>query len=612
MVAIFADSNRARMRYIKESDVAWGVTPASGRARELRFTSSSINAQKNTTVSEEIRADRMVSENVEVGANTTGEVGIEFSAGSHDDFMESFMFGAWTRPMTFDSIEGPSLEWGAADTLYVKGKDVTDLFDAGKRIRTHGFGLPANNDYFEIDTITFNAGSNRTEIVVTVASAELERGSSYTALFDANDVIVLKNEDIRAGTAGASTFDSNGTDAFAAAIAAGQLVAGQKVWVEGLGYGVGTVTITTAPPVAGARVTVFDGVKTVIFQWGGSAPQNVTIVPIGANLTASAANLAAAINTKRVRGLLNVSATSAVGAVTLKNLNRIGGSIAETVADANVAVVTFADGDATLGGVYTIESATDDVLTVSPAPATNANAGTLGVTIKGSMLRNPGNPDDIVPQSFTIETAQEDVDQFFIADGLRVGSFAFNVAANSILTGSYSFQGRATTRQGSTKLGDDLAYTTLPTTATPVANATVNVGQIVMNGEELSTALQSITLNGNNNLRDQNAVGYKFPAGIGAGRMEITGSLVAYFANGDLWDKFIEHQTVSVAFRLQDVKGHRYEFTIPAANFGTDTVNPAGGNQDIMENLEFMAKRDPVTECQIQIDRFSCVLPTTA
>ncbi|ARB14308.1 hypothetical protein Ccr5_gp090 [Caulobacter phage Ccr5] len=606
--SFFADSNRARMRYIKENNVVWGVTPASGVSRELRYTGSTVNAQKDTTLSEEIRADRMVSEIVEVAARTTGEINIEFSAGSHDDLLEAFMYGAWTRPMTFDSVQGVSLEWADTDTLYVKGKNVTPYFFAGRRVRTQGFINVANNGYWQIDTITFNAGANRTEINMSTSTAVAERGTAYSALYDANDVIVLNNTAIRAGTAGEAAFDSNGTNAFAAAIAAGQLSVGQKIFVEGLGFETGTVVLAGLPT-AGARVQISDGVKTVPFQFGGSAAQPTVVVALGADETETAQNLADAINKLRVRKQLEVGASAATGTVTLRNLLVTGGSIIETVADANVTVTNFSGGDASLRGVFTIEALTDDKITVNPAPATLANT-TAKVNIKGSMLRNPFDPDVITAQSFTFETGFEDVDQYYLADGMRIGTVALNIAANSILTGSFGLQGRASTRQNTSKLGE-APYTALQTTATPVANATVNVGKIAMNGEELSTAVQSIAINGTNNLRDQMAVGYKFPAGIGAGRMEISGSLVAYFADGNLWDKFINHETVSVSFPLTDVLGNHYEFTIPAANFSTDTVNPAGGNQDIMENLEYTAKRDPVTDCQFQIDRYSSIFANT-
>lgn len=612
MVAIFADSNRARIRALKESNSAWGTIPGSGSTRELRYTSSSITPSKNTIISDEIRADRMVPDHIEVGANSAGDINYEFSAGSHDDFLESFMYGAWTRPMTFDSVKGTSLQWFNTSTLYINGHNVSSYFTAGRRVRTNNFLNAANNNYWELSTVTWNSGANRTELVMTTSTAVAEAGAATSVIYDANDVIVLKSTVIRAGTSGASTFDSNGGNVFAAAIAAGQIVAGQKIFVEGLGIETGLVTIGAAVPTAGARVTISDGVKSWIFQYGGSGGNNVTVVAIGVSITAAATNLKNAINQERLNGNLDCSATSSVGVVTVKNQNCTGGSIVESVLDANIAVTNFSGGDAAVRGVFTITAAVDDTLTVSPAPTTNANGGALAVTIKGSMLRNPSDPDDITPQSWTFETGFEDVDQYFLVSGLRVGTFSLNFEASAILKGGFTFQGAAAAREITSTLGNTSTYTVLDTTSSSVMNATVNVGYVKINGTAMSTAIRSIELKGNNNLRDQNAVSYKFPAGIGAGRMEIDGTINAYFADGSLWDKFIEHDTASVEFNVNSVETHRYEFTIPAIIFANDKVSPSGGNQDIMEEIEYKAKRDPVTNCQIQIDRFSCTYPPCA
>jgi len=617
MVAyLFADSNRVRIRYIKESDVAWGQTPATGKTRELRYTGSTLNVQKDTAISEEIRSDRMVPDIIETAMRSSGDVNIEFSAGSHDDFLEGFMYGAWTRPMTFDAVKGVSVVWFSSSVLYINGSDVSAYFEAGHRIRTDGFVNPANNNYFEIDSITFNTGANRTEITVTTTTSVAEAGTAFSGMWDANDVVVLRNAHIRSGTAGASSFDSNGNDAFAAAIAAGQLKTGQKIFAEGLGFETGTVTVNdpaSAAVAAGATLKVSDGSKIQTLQFGGELlPGNVAVVASGTDEGVTATNIVEAINTLRAQGKIAVSASAALGVVTFKNLNSTGGSLV-VAGDTNTAftVVAFSGGNKTVRGVFTITSATDDELVVNPAPATLANT-TVEVTIKGSMLRNPSTATDIVPHSFSLEMAYDDISKFRIADGQRVSTFSYNIAAGSILTGSFGLMGREIKAINATQLGDDADYTVLNTTATSVANATVNVGQIELNGNPLSTALRTISLSANNNLRDQQAVGNKFPIGIGAGRIELTGSVEAYFANDDMWDQFINHETASLSWFVEDVDGHHYEFTVPAAVFSTDTENPAGGNQDIMETMDWSAKRDAVTECMLQIDRFSSVKPIAA
>jgi hypothetical protein len=229
------------------------------------------------------------------------------------------------------------------------------------------------------------------------------------------------------------------------------------------------------------------------------------------------------------------------------------------------------------------------------------------------MLRNPDGTgslphQQIVAQSFTAETAFNDVNQFFVHNGLRVGSFSMDVSTGAIVTGTYTFEGKETKRQitNTTKLGAS-PFTPLRTTGTEVMNSTTNVGSIEKDGVELASALQSISIEGDATLRQQPAVGSKFARGIGTGRFNLTGTVTAYFENGTLYDDFINHETTSLAFKFTDIDGNTYKYTLPAVKFSSDTIAPSGIDQDVVEPLEFMAFRDGSTGTMFQIDRWSDV-----
>lgn len=100
----------------------------------------------------------------------------------------------------------------------------------------------------------------------------------------------------------------------------------------------GTVAFASVAD-AGDIVTVGDGVNSVAYTFGGGGGQ----VAPGASATASATNLAAAINASRLSGALDVIATSSTSTVTLTNLRLFGGSIVETadVGANNVTVTNF-------------------------------------------------------------------------------------------------------------------------------------------------------------------------------------------------------------------------------------------------------------------------------
>lgn len=606
MSKLFADSNRASLREIIEDNQNWGVTPVAGRTRARRFTSSSVSVNKETTTSQEIRDDRMVSSVIETAAGSGGDINWEFAAGTIDNDLQRALMGTWTRPMDFDVFRGQIVSIVANNQIKIAGRDLTGYYLAGRRIRTNGFLTPANNDYLQISAVAFAAGA--TTITVTATTLVAEAGNAFTSVADANDVIVLKNNTIRCGTAGARTFDSNGGNVFAAAVAAKQLVAGQRIFVEGIGYETGTLTL--AAVVDGDVVTISDGVAAYTFEAQADAAvvdaDDVTFA-VGVDDTATAANLVAAINARRIAGDLAVSASSAAGVVTLVNLNKDGGSISN--AAATITVVDFAGGDADAGGFYTVVTATDDVITVDRDVPTIA-AGKL-ITIKGSMLKNPGKSADIIPQSASLETGFQDVSQFFLSNGMRTGGLSLEVSSGAVVKGTTKIMGKETKRAVVAKL-EDAAYTVLDAAATEVVSATANVGQLLIDGVAAATAIQSIKLDIDGSLREQRAVGSKFAQGIAAGRLNITGTVTAYFADGAMYDRFINHDTASIAFPIIDQDKNTYFWTVPAFKVSSDPIAPGGIDQDVMDTMEITAFRDAATQCMIQIDRFSSTTPVTA
>lgn len=597
----FANSNRARLTYLAET--LWATTPSSGSPREMRIKTSKLSLKKETKTSDEIRADRMVPGIIEVGAASEGEVDFEFSAGAMDDFLAAFVYGQFTRPQTMDWFQG-NVSIASTSTIRISSDvDYSTYFVVGRHIKTEGFKTLSNNGYWTISAVAFSGGI--TTITVVGTPLTVEAASAWTKLFDANDVIVKNNTAIRFGTGGASTIDSNGGNAFASAIAAGQLKVGQKIHVDGMGFESGTVTLTGAA-LLGETLTLNDGFKQIVLEaTSQTAPDNIVFAP-GADETDSVAALAAAINAAAAEGLIAIVAKAAAGVLTLVNMGEVGAAASTTLSLGTIA--PFSGGEDSIRGFFTVVGATNDVLTVSPQPATVAN-GTKGITIKGSMLRNPSRPQDFVVQSFTIETSYTDINQHFVNKGLRVGQFDLNVASREIVTGKVMFKGEGMTRRPSgTSLLSNSPYVAKVATPGQIMSATTNVGSLTKNGQPLATAIKSITIQGDAALREQTAVGHKFPVGIGVGRFKLSGKFDAYFGDGYMFDDFIAHNTVSLGWDFRDLDNQVYFITLPAIKLTEDPVSPGSIDQDVMENISWEAQRDPATNCIIQIDRFSSVL----
>jgi hypothetical protein len=302
-----------------------------------------------------------------------------------------------------------------------------------------------------------------------------------------------------------------------------------------------------------------------------------------------------------------ISCTVSTDTVTLTNHRQTGGSISS--ASGGITETNFSGGSATKGGFYTVASVPDnDTFTTVETLSTDANAGSKKVIVKGSHVRNPGIVGDITKQSFSMETGFTDVAKYFSHDGLRVGGFDFNVQTGEILNMSFSFKGRETaTEPSGTVLGNTGTYTVLPATSTEPLNATSNVGTIYKDGTALDLAVMNIKIQGDANLREQRAVGEKFPAGIGYGRFALKGTLEVYFEDFTMFNAFIEHDTVSLEFDVTDADEQTYWFKIPAMKVSADPISPPGIDKDVMEPMEFMAFRDSSLQTMFMVTRFSSV-----
>jgi hypothetical protein len=597
----FAESNRAQLLYIAES--VWGTTPGSGTVKTMRLTKSGIVASKDTKQSDELRADRMVSNIIEVGAATKGSIDTEFSAGSQDDFWSQFLGSTWSKAMNFFIVKGTSINITGANTITVTG-DWTDWVADNQWLKLEGFLDVDNNTYVSVAGTPGFAGGVTTITVDQTLVAE--SGSAFTKIMDAGDLVAYATT--ITFTSG-NTVDGGGANAF------GGLQVGQKVWLEGLGKETGTITAGATDPAEGDTFVISDGVDSITFEirtdGTAVAAGNVHVALSGTPATLAASIAAAIMGQFRQQNFRCSATTDGVDTVTVTNHRRTGGSITET--GGGLSRVDFTGGSATKGGFYTVASLVDnDTFTTTETLTADANAGTLKVLVKGSHVRNPGDPDDIVKSSMSIETGFTDVSKYLLHDGLRVGGFDFDVSAGDIVKLNFELAGSETTPYDETQLGDTVAYTVLDTTATEVLNATSNVGSVYKDGAAFTTAVMSIKMKGDAKLRDQKGVGSKFPVGIGLGRFTLTGSVEAYFGDLDNYRDFLNHTTVSMAFDFEDADHNAYWFTMPAVKFLNDPVAPGGIDQDVMETIEFSAQRDATLETMFMVDRFSSTFPPTA
>ena len=157
-----SETNRMALRYVAE--VTYGTTPTGAAWDEVRFTGESLQGTPRTVTSNEIRSDRMISDQPKVGLDVGGGIDFELSAQDFDDFMEAAMCGTWSTNV---------LTVGTTDRSFSLEKEYEDLSStliAFKGMRVGSFGL--NFAYGQLATgqVTF-MGNNVTTLEATQSSA---------------------------------------------------------------------------------------------------------------------------------------------------------------------------------------------------------------------------------------------------------------------------------------------------------------------------------------------------------------------------------------------------------------------------------------------------------
>lgn len=145
-----SDSSRVQLAY--GTEVSWGVIPAVAFT-EQRMTGEGLNFNIANIVSNEIRADRQITDLVQVDAEAAGPVNFELSYAAYDDWLEAALFSAgWTAAV---AETGTDIDAAAGDNSFnqAAGDFTATALVPGMWIRVGGFSNAANNGYFQVVSV---------------------------------------------------------------------------------------------------------------------------------------------------------------------------------------------------------------------------------------------------------------------------------------------------------------------------------------------------------------------------------------------------------------------------------------------------------------------------
>lgn len=250
------------------------------------------------------------------------------------------------------------------------------------------------------------------------------------------------------------------------------------------------------------------------------------------------------------------------------------------------------------------------------AEITSIAAGTIGIyPLTDVASEAAGDSVTITPmnfirngttkKSFTIQKEFEDLatPEFMNFTGARVANWSLELATGSILNTSFGILAKDAA-MAEAQFG---SATENAASTTTVLNAVDNIASIAFDGDPGGNTFyfNSLSIELDNNLRGQEAVGTLGFIGVEAGRLSLTGSIELYFENSTLFDKFKAATTFSLSFLAQDAAGNVYIVNIPRAKYTEMEIVAGGLDQDIFVSASFEGIINSAGTYQYQISRLA-------
>ncbi|UXO93745.1 tail tube protein [Pseudanabaena phage Pan1] len=242
---------------------------------------------------------------------------------------------------------------------------------------------------------------------------------------------------------------------------------------------------------------------------------------------------------------------------------------------------------------------TANSLSIAPLSNVASDAAGDSVTIRPMNYVRNGT----TKRSFTIQKAFTDLatPELWNFTGSRISTWSLELTTGSILTTTFGVLAKDANMTETQFAGATVGAANTNT----VLNAVDNIASIVFDGDPGGATyyFNSLSIELDNALRGQEAVGTLGFIGVEAGRLSLTGSIELYFENSALFDKFRAATAISLSFLARDAAGNSYVVTIPRAKFTSMEIVAGGNDQDIFAAAEFEGIINSAGTYQYQISR---------
>lgn len=240
---------------------------------------------------------------------------------------------------------------------------------------------------------------------------------------------------------------------------------------------------------------------------------------------------------------------------------------------------------------------------------TDAGTGDTVAIFFGDVVRN--GAEALSSHQFVVEESFNDHAPVSYVTFLEmaVNQLNMNLDPQAIATGSVEFFG--TTAQADTSEANLYggAQTRDAAPAYNVYNTSSNVARLgrgadVVGSGGVNCVLQA-TVNLNNNLRRNNAVGVFGACAIGVGELAVSGNLSTYFDDLSLFTDLLNGAETSVDFGLRAIDGRTLLVDMPRIKYNGGAPQVPGKNQDVTLPLTYDAILDADLGYTISFQRFA-------
>ncbi len=239
--------------------------------------------------------------------------------------------------------------------------------------------------------------------------------------------------------------------------------------------------------------------------------------------------------------------------------------------------------------VREVDLTADTVTTEAQTGMATDAAGTEQVQIfYGSRVENGAQA--IAAHQFAVERRFEDhspiTRELFL--GMALNNFNITLAPQAIAVGSLTWFGFNSAVSDASPAYADL-YAALPVDVgadqNDVYNTSNDIGRLGRGVDPVDAAGQNFVLEAtieiNNNLRRQPAVGVFGASGIGVGELSVTGTLSTYFDNDDILQAILTNAETTLDLITQGADGRSQVYDMPRIKFSGGAPDVPGKNQDV-------------------------------